>query len=84
MDIYDAINLKLKKNIKPNTYILKNSKNYSIIDIIKRINIIFYKKIKIKWQSTKTFKEKIYRHKLIKNWTPKNSNIEDIVDLIKK
>lgn len=84
LDIYDAVNLILKKNIKPNTYILKNSKNYSIIDIIKRINIISHKKIKIKWQSTKTFKEKIYRHKLIKNWIPKNSNIEDIVDLIKK
>ena len=84
MDIYDAINLILKRNIKSETYVLKNKVNFSIIEIINKINKDSLKKIKIKWLSNKILKEKIYKHKQIKEWQPNNSKIQDIVNLIKE
>ena len=84
LDIYSAINLILRKNIKPDTYVLKNKNNFSILDIINKINKDSLKKIKIKWLSNKILKEKIYPFKQIREWQPNNSKIQDIVDLIKR
>lgn len=84
LDIQNAVNLILKENIKPNTYVLKNNIDYSILDIINKVNKESLKKIKIKWLSNKVLKEKIYNYKLIKKWRPDNSKIQDIVDLIKE
>ena len=84
LDIQNAINLILQKKIKPDTYVLKNKINYSMLDIVNKINKESSKKIKIKWLSNKILKEKFYSYKQIKKWRPINSKIQDIVDLIKK
>ena len=84
LDIQNAINLILQKKIEPDTYVLKNKINYSMLDIVNKINKESSKKIKIKWLSNKILKEKFYSYKQIKKWRPINSNIQDIVDLIKK
>jgi len=41
------------------------------------------KKIKVRWQSKTMIKNKIYSYKKLKNWKPKKSNIDDIINLIK-
>ena len=84
LDISDAVNLILQKKINPDTYVLKNTVNYSILDIINKINRNSLKKIKVKWTSNKILKEKIFNYKQIKNWRPSNSKIQDIINLIKR
>ena len=81
-DIINAIKLILKKNYKSDTYILKNKNNFKIYDIIKKIEKYSQKKIKVKWLSNKTIKEKIYKFKTLKGWKPKNSDIKDIIRII--
>ena len=81
-DIVSAIKLILKKNYKSDTYILKNKNNFKIYDIIKKIEKYSQKKIKVKWLSNKTIKEKIYKFKTLKGWKPKNSDIKDIIRII--
>ncbi len=83
-DIISAIKLILKKNYKSDTYILKNKNNFKIYDIIKKIEKYSQKKIKVKWLSNKTIKEKIYKFKTLKGWKPKNSDIKDIIRIITK
>jgi len=83
-DIEVAVNLILKRKIKPNHYVLKNTKNLLIADIIERVNKISNKKIKVKWLSSKNIKEKIYDYKKLSNWKPTQSRIQDVVNLIKK
>ena len=63
---------------------LKNTKNLLIADIIKRVNKISNKKIRVKWLSSKNIKEKIYEYKKLSNWKPTQSRIQDVVNLIKK
>ena len=83
-DIINAIKIILKKKINSNDYVLKNNQDFNILEIVDRINKISVKKIKIKWQSSKLLKKKIYKYKKIKNWKPNKSKIHDIVDLIIK
>lgn len=82
LDIKNAIRLILKKKYKPDTYLLKNKRDFKITNIIKEIDNHSNKKIKIKWLSNKTFKEKTYKYKFLKNWKPNKSKIEDIVRVI--
>jgi len=84
IDIVNAVNLILKGKIKPESYILKNNRNFSISKIIDSINSFSTKKIKVKWLSNKIIKEKLYNHKQLKQWRPINSSIKDIADIIKK
>ena len=84
IDIINAVNLILNGKVKPESYILKNNRNFSISEIVDSINSFSTKKIKIKSLSNKTIKEKLYNYKRLKQWRPVNSNIKDIVDIIKK
>ncbi len=83
-DITNAVKLILKGNVRPDSYILKNNKNFSISKIVDSVNSFSRKKIKVKWLSNKIIKEKIYNYRRLKKWKPINSNIRDIVDIIKK
>ena len=83
-DIVDAVKILIKKNYKSNEYVLKNSKYYSLKEIIDGINNTSIKKIKIQWISKKTIKEKLSNSNKLKNWKPSKSNIRDIVNIIKK
>jgi len=82
-DIVQAVDIILKKKIIPNRYVLKNSKNLKIFNLITTFNKENRKKIKVIWQSKKMIKNKIYSYNKLKNWKPKKSNINDIINLIK-
>ena len=84
IDIINAVNLILKGKVKPNSYILKNNRNFSISKIVNSINSLSAKKLKVKWLSKKIIREKLYNYRRLKKWRPINSNIQDIVDIIKK
>ena len=81
-DIVDAINIIVKKDIKPGQYLLKNTKDYKIEDIIKAFNKFFKRKIIVHWVSNKIIKQKIYPYKKLNNWTPKKSKLKDILKII--
>ena len=81
-DIVDAINIIVKKDIKPGQYLLKNTKDYKIEDIIEAFNKFFKRKIIVHWVSNKIIKQKIYPYKKLNNWTPKKSKLKDILKII--
>lgn len=83
-DIIDAVKIILNNKSKPGSYLLKNTKNYSISEIINRINRVLYKKIKVIWLSKKIIREKIYPQQILNNWRPKKSKIKDLVTIITK
>ncbi len=83
-DIVDAVKILIKKSYKSEDFILKNSKNYSVKEIVDKINKNTKKKIKINWISNKIIKEKLLSSNKLKNWKPRKSNITDIVNTIKK
>ena len=82
-DIVKAIKLIIKKNIKPEKYVLKNNIPYKISDIVNKFNKKNIKKIKVKWLSKKMITEKIFEYKALKGWKPQQSKIEDIFHIIK-
>ena len=81
-DISTAINLIIKKNVKPGKYLLKNNKDFKIKEIIEEFNKNNIKKLRIKWRSNKIIREKIYPYSKLKGWKPKQSGILDIVNAI--
>ena len=83
LDIIDAINLIINRNIKPNTYLLKNLISFKIVNIINFFNKNNNKKIKVKWLSNKHINEKIYPYNQLKNWKPEKSKLIDIIKIIK-
>lgn len=83
-DIIKAIEIILSKKIKAGQYILKNKKNIKIYDLITLFNKKNKKKIEIKWYSNKLIKNKIYPYKKFINWKHEKSNINDIINIIKK
>ena len=83
-DIVQAIKLIIKKKIKSGIYLLKNKNNFRIDKVIQEFNRKSKKKIKIKWTSKKIINERIFSFKKLKHWNPKNSNIQKIIELIKK
>ena len=81
-DINNALILILKNKYKSGSYLLSNKNDFKIINIIKQLNKISEKKIKVKWLSDKVIKEKTYKYNILKNWKPLNSKIEDIINVI--
>ncbi len=82
-DIVEAVNIILKKKVKPDKYVLKNTKYFNIFNLIQLFNKKNDKKIKVKWLSKKILKNKIFKYKKLKNWQPYKSDIEDIINSIK-
>ena len=82
-DIVEAVNIILKKKIKPDKYVLKNTKYFNIFNLIQLFNKKNDKKIKVKWLSKKILKNKIFKYKKLKNWQPYKSDIKDIINSIK-
>ena len=80
-DILEAINLVIKKNISSGNYSLSNISDYKISKIVDKVNKK-NKKIKIRWQSSKFIKEKIFRYKKIPNWKAKFSNLNNLSNFI--
>jgi len=82
VDINNALILILKNKYKSGSYLLSNKNDFKIINIIKQLNKISEKKIKVEWLSDKVIKEKTYKYNILKNWKPLNSKIEDIINVI--
>lgn len=83
-DVILAIKIIIKKNIKPEKYVLKNRNDYKIFDIISAFNQINKKKLKVEWASSKVLKNKIFKYKKLKIWKHVKSNVNDIVKTINK
>ena len=83
LDIVEAVKLILNKKIIPKKYSLKNHTYLNIFELIKIFNKKNKKKIKVKWQSNRLIKYKIYPYDKLRGWKPNNSNIGDIVNYIK-
>ena len=82
VDINNAILLILKHKYKSGTYLLTNKVDFKIFNIVKEINNISEKKIKVKWMSNKVMKERIYKYNTLKKWKPLKSKIQDIINII--
>ena len=80
-DIINSLSVVFKN--KPGHYNLVNNKSYSISQIISAVNKKNNQKIKVKWLSNQTIKERIFVNKKLIGWKPKNSTIDDLVDVIK-
>ena len=83
-DIVKAIGVILRKNIIPGDYNLINNKNFSINTIIKNFNNQNKKKIKIKWLTNELIRERVYKKNKLVSWSPINSEINDIINIIKR
>ena len=83
-DIVEALKILIKKSYISKDYILKNSKSYSVKEIIDKVNKTSKKKIKIQWISNNIIKDKLSNLNRLKNWRPGKSKILDIVKVIKK
>ena len=83
-DIINAVKIILNNKSKPGSYLLKNSKNYSISEIVNKINKKMSKEIKVAWLSKKIIKEKIYKQPKLQNWFPKESKLKNLLEIITK
>lgn len=83
-DIVKGLITIIKKTTKPGQYVLKNSSDLKIFDLIKIFNKSNRDKIKIKWLSAKIIKNKIIKYDQLKPWAPKKSGVKDIINYIKK
>ena len=68
------------KNMKPNTYVIKNKKNIKMFDLINYLNQKLRKQIKINWTKSKITNEKIINFKTI-NLNKKNNTKKEILEL---
>jgi nucleoside-diphosphate-sugar epimerase len=55
----------INKNIKPDTYVIKDKKNLKIFDLINYLNQTIKKKIRVNWTEDKATNEKIINFKTI-------------------
>ena len=78
-DVTRGIDLVIKKKIKPDTYVLKNNKYFSFIQIINQIK---KPNIKVNWIGKRSFKEKFFSYKTLPNWKPISSDIKDLEKII--
>ena len=83
-DILSALLIFIKKNVSSGTYDIQNKHDYRIFNIIKKLNYITLKKIKIKWVSSKIIKSKKNNYLKLKDWNIKRSSIDDIIKIISK
>jgi len=82
-DIEKAVSILINNEIKPKRYLLKNSKNTKKKKLIDQFNKLNKKKIKIAWGSKKTLIQKINSYHQLTGWKPEQSNISDMVEIIK-
>ena len=70
----------INKDIKPDTYVIKNKKNLKIFDLINYLNQKLKKEIKINWTKNNAANEKIINFKTI-NFNKKNDTKKEILNL---
>ena len=81
-DIITAVRIIMKKDINPGNYNIINKTNFKLHNILKKIN----KKKKInrlvKFGNRPFKKEKIFYYKKLPGWTPKYSNINNLIRFV--
>ena len=70
----------INKNIRPDTYVIKDKKNLKIFDLINYLNQKLKIEIKINWTKNKSMNEKIINFKTI-NFNKKNDTKQEILNL---
>jgi len=70
----------INKDIKPDTYVIKDKKNLKIFDLINYLNQKLNKEIKINWTKNTVSNEKIINFKTI-NFNKKNDTKKEILSL---
>ena len=70
----------INKNIKPDTYVIKDKKNLKMFDLINYLNQKIKKKIKINWTKNKATNEKIIDFKTI-NFKKNDDTKKEILNL---
>jgi hypothetical protein len=70
----------INKNMKPDTYVIKNKENIKIFDLINYLNKKLEKQIKINWIKNKITNEKIINFRTI-NLNKKNNTKKEILEL---
>jgi nucleoside-diphosphate-sugar epimerase len=70
----------INKNMKPDTYVIKNKKNIKMFDLINYLNKKLEKQIKINWIKNKITNEKMINFKKI-NLNKKNNTKKEILEL---
>ncbi len=78
-DVIKAIEILLKKNVKKGDYIIKNSQNFLIYNIVEKINNLGIKRLKVNYLSNKIIKEKLYNYKPLPLFKSKDSKLIDVV-----
>jgi len=73
----------LKRPIIPKKYLLKNTFDTKISDLVMFFNKQHKKQLKVKWNSNSLVKSRIYSYNKLKGWKPNNSNIKDVINYIK-
>ena len=70
----------INKDIKPDTYVIKDKKNLKIFDLINYLNQNLHVEIKVNWTKKKSINEKIINFKTI-NFNKKNDTKQEILNL---
>ncbi len=84
-DVVSAIKLVENKNsLKQKNYIVCNTKNFKIKNIINKYNFFNKKKIKYKFLSTKNIMPKLPNVSRLPGWKINYSNVSDIINFLKK
>ena len=84
-DVVSAIKLiNYKSNLKEKDYIVCNSKNFKIKEIIKKFNFESKKKIKHKFLNSRKIVPKLPNISRLPGWKINHSNMSDIINFLKK
>ncbi len=77
-DVRTAVEIILKKNIKPGKYNVINNKYFKIYELFKKIKNYNHFKMIIKWGNSPIKKEKILNYSKLPGWKPKNSTFANL------
>ena len=83
-DIFNAIDIILKKDIKSGSYCLQQKKNIKIVELIKKINLKTSRSIKVKFKNDSLNKIILSKLKKLNKWKPKANIEKKIIEEFKK
>ncbi len=81
-DIITAVGIILKKDINSGNYNVINKTNFKLYNILKKINKKKNINRLVKFGNTSFKKEKIFYYKKLPGWTPKHSNINNLIRFV--
>lgn len=84
-DVLSAIKLVIQKsNLKQKNYIVCNTKNFKIKEIIEKYNFLNKKKIKYKFANSRKIGLKLPNTSRLPGWKINHSNMSDIINYLEK